>query len=305
MISEAEYGIVPDSHTGNTGGVREELLQCSKPPEQAVFVVSSDHQSLGVTVQNVAFLTLRNGQPARLRGADADGKGRSVRFVRGETQGLQLVTDADGERGFAVDQGFKVALNHRILREGTGVLTDGLLRDLIGQWRTWESHFGVAIDLRTFALVAASHAEFGPRIRELGGVNTATQITMAEAAGVLSGLLWPRTGEIRSRIFQSYMQFRSRGYTDPSFVRELIFIAGPEPITYGSESWHDDFTKSLADTGIARVWVSVDHEAEFHEEIYKILADPVDVDYLQFYPVITEVSRGPGTSITFVLREMF
>jgi len=209
------------------------------------------------------------------------------------------------ERGFAVDQGFKVALNHRILREGTGVLTDELLRDLISQWRTWESNFGVAIDLRTFALVAASHTEFGPRIRELGVANTATQITMAEAAGVLSGLLWPRTGEVRSRIFQSYMQFRSRGYTDPSFVRELIFIAEPEPITYGTESWHDNFTKSLAEAGMARVRVAAAHEAEFHEEIYQLLADPVDVDYLQFYPVITEVSRGLGTTITFVLREMF
>ena len=56
---------------------------------------------------------------------------------------------------------------------------------------------------------------------------------------------------------------------------------------------------------MARVYASAERESEFHAEIYRILADPVDVDYLQLYPVITEVARGTGTTVTFVLREMF
>ncbi|MFC1871014.1 hypothetical protein ACFLYF_01235 [Chloroflexota bacterium] len=209
------------------------------------------------------------------------------------------------ERGFAVDQGLKVALNHRILREGTGASSDRLLRELINQWRAWEYHLGVAIDLRTFALVASSHTEFGPHVRELGGINAQTRITMAEATGVLSGLLWPKIGEVRSRTFQSYGLFHTRGYTDPSFIRELLLIAGPVPVVYGADGWRNDFTKSLADIGIGRIQAAAEREAEFHTEIYRILADPVDVDYLQFYPVIVEVSRNTGTTVTFALQEMF
>ncbi|MFC1900364.1 protein DpdJ [Chloroflexota bacterium] len=210
-----------------------------------------------------------------------------------------------GERGFSVDQGFKIALNHRILREGTGELSDGLLRDLIAQWHTWESQFGVAIDLRSFALVVASNAEFGPRIRELGSGNIAAQVTIAEATGIISGLLWPRAGEVSGRTFQSYRQFRNREYTNPSFIRELIVVTGPETIIYQADGWLGNFNTLLADIGMARIWVATEYEAEFHEEIFQILADPVDVDYLQFYPVITEVNRGSGITITFVLREMF
>ncbi len=208
------------------------------------------------------------------------------------------------EHGFAIDQGFKIALNHRVLREGTGELSDKLLRDLVHQWRNWENNFGVAIDLRTFSVVAASHSEFGPRIRELMG-DMAIQVSAAEAAGVLSGILWPRVGEIRSRTFQSYTQFRSRGYTDPSLIRELLLVSGPEPIAFGSTNWQNDFNDSLAKSGVVRVCITSENEPKFHQDIYQILAEPIDVDYLQFYPVITEVSRGQEITITFVLRELF
>ena len=208
-------------------------------------------------------------------------------------------------RGISVDQGFKVAVNHRILREGTSPSSDALLRDLISAWRTWEARLGLAIDLRTFSLVAASHDEFGPRVRELLEINTTTSVTVAAAAGVLSGLLWPRIVEVRSRAFQSYGPFRTRGYTDPSLVRELLQLAGPHPVEYGTEGWREALTDSLASTGIVRVRADTENVLNFHAEIYRILACPVDVDYLQLYPVVTEVSRGTGTTVTFVLREMF
>ena len=237
--------------------------------------------------------------------ANAVGEVRRQIGHDGRVTALNALNSLLVERGFAVDQGLKVAMNHRILREGTGASSDALLRDLVGAWRIWEAQLGVAIELRTFALVAASHIEFGPRLREVVGGNTPTQITEAEAVGVLSGLLWPRTGEVRSRIFQSYGPFRTRGHTDPSLVRELLPLAGPRPVAYGTEGWRDAFTESLATTGIARVWADTEREPTFHSEIYRLLADPVDLDYLQLYPVITEVTRGPGTTVTFVLREMF
>ena len=208
-------------------------------------------------------------------------------------------------RGIVVDQALKVAMNHRILREGTGQRSDRLLRDLVTEWRNWENRLRVAIDLRTFSLIVASHSEFGPRVRELVDSNTPGRVTEENAAGVLSGLLWPRTAEVRSRAFQSYGPFRARGHTDPSLIRELLLEVGPEPIEYGSEGWLTDFTRTLATTGMARLKAGTARESSFHKEIYQVLASPVDVDYLQLFPVISEVSRDNGTTVTFVLREIF
>jgi len=208
-------------------------------------------------------------------------------------------------RGIVVDQGFKVAVNHRILREGTGPSTDILLRDLMAEWRTIEADLGVAIDLRIFSQVMSSHRLFGPRIREVVGSNTTVDMTGAEIAGVLSGLLWPRAGEIRSRAFQSYAQYRTAGHTDPSLIRELILTNKTKSVEFTENGWLDEFKQTLASTGTVRLWASTELESSLHSETFHILATPIDVDYLQLYPVITEVSRDFGTTLTFVLREMY
>jgi len=209
------------------------------------------------------------------------------------------------ERAFAVDQGFKVAANHRVLRDGTGSSSDALLRDLVTTWRLWEARLGVAIDLRAFVLVAASHPRFAPRVREIIEGAASNQSNPAEAAGVLSGLLWPRTEEVRGRVFQSYGPFRVRGFTDPSLVRELLPYSGGPEVSF-QEGFRDAFARSLAEKGTVTVSASRDREMDLHAEIYRLLADPVDVDYLQLYPVITEVARSSERiSVTFALRELF
>jgi hypothetical protein len=208
-------------------------------------------------------------------------------------------------RGIIVDQGFKVAVNHRILREGTGPDSDSLLRELVAEWRAMEARFGVAMDLRIFSQVMSAHTDFGPRIREVIGSNMPVELTGAEVAGVLSGLLWPRSGEVRARAFQSYAQYRTRGHTDPSLIRELILANSTESVEFNGNGWRDEFEQALASTGTVRLRASEEHESAFQEEIFRILATPVDVDYLQLYPVITEISKESGTTLTFVLREMY
>ena len=231
-----------------------------------------------------------------------------VRRVVGHAERVAALDDLYrllAERGITVDMGLRVAVNHRILREGTSPGSDRLLRDLVFEWRLWEDRLHVAIDLRTFSLIATSHKEFGPRVRELVDSNTPGRVRADDAAAVLSGVLWPRTGEVRSRAFQSYSLFRTRGYTDPSLIRDLLLRTGPDPVVYGCQGWNDAFTDSLAATGMARLSARVEHELSFQKELYRLLSSPVDVDYLQLYPVISEVNRDNGTTVTFILREMF
>ena len=237
--------------------------------------------------------------------ADAVQEIRRLNSHDSRMRALNTLFNSLTAKGIVVDQGFKVAVNHRILREGTGPSSDSLLRDLVAEWRNMEAHLGIAIDLRIFAFVMSSHAEFGPRIKEVVGSNLPAGVTGAEVAGVLSGLLWPRTGEVRSRAFQSYAQYRRRGHTDPSLVRELLLANRTGPVEFDGNAWRDEFTQILASTGTARLWASSERESDLNVETFRILATPVDVDYLQLYPVITEVSRDSGTTLTFVLREMY
>lgn len=208
-------------------------------------------------------------------------------------------------RGIAVDQGFKVAVNHRVLREGTGPDSDELIHELVSQWRNWEHRLGVTIDVTTFSIIACSHNELGPRIREIVGINAPGPVNVADAAGVMAGILWPRAGEVLGRALQSYSQYRTQGYTDPSMIRELLLPDDLETVEFGAEGWHDLFTNALSSTGVARVKADKQHEGEFHQEIYRILANPVDVDFIQLYPVISEVKRDPEITVTFVLREIY
>jgi hypothetical protein len=235
----------------------------------------------------------------------------SVREIRGlnghedRIKGVATLFATLTAKGIVVDQSFKIAVNHRILREGTGPDSDLLLRDLVAEWRAIEERLSISIDLRIFSQIMSGHDEFGPRIRKVVGSNTPLEMTGSEVAGVLSGLMWARTGEVRGRAFQSYAQFRTPGHTDPSLVRELILAESRRSVRYNNNGWQEEFEESLASIGTVRLEASPEYESAVHDEIFRILATPIEVDYLQLYPVITEISRELGTTITFVLREMY
>ena len=202
--------------------------------------------------------------------------------------------------GMVVDQALRVAANHRLLREGTGPASDVLIRDLVRQWRQWERDLGIVIDVRTFSTISASHPVFGPRIRELVDSNTPGNVSANDAIGVISGILWPRTGEVLGHAFQSYRQYRNQGHTDPSLIRELLLRDRAEPVKYGSDGWFETFSQELASAGIAKITSANEDEGPFREAIFAILANPIDVDYLQFYPVISDVDYADGLTVSFV-----
>ena len=208
-------------------------------------------------------------------------------------------------RGMVVDQALRVAVNHRLLRDGTGPISDALIRDLVRHWREWEHDLGIVIDVRTFSMISASHPVFGPRIRALVDSNTPGNVSANDAIGVISGILWPRTGEVLGHAFQSYRQYRNQGHTDPSLIRELLLRDRAEPVRYGSDGWFEFFSRQLAGSGMARVASEKEDEDRFHEAIFKLVANPIDVDYLQFYPVISEVDYTDGLTVTFVFDGAF
>ena len=234
-----------------------------------------------------------------------------VRRVRGQVghskrvAALQDLYDVIAKQGIYAESGFKVAVNHRILRSGTGPDSDALIHELVQTWRRWERELGVGLDLQTFCSLVSSHLDFGGRVRLLLDRGEHTVRGDRDVEGVLYGLLWPRQWEVRARVLQSYQPFRTGGYTDPALIRDLLLDPGPDPIDFGLEDWYAQFANTLATAGVTRIRIPTERRVAFGEVLFQILSTPVEVDYLQLYPVISKYQHGEGMILTFILREMF
>jgi len=210
-------------------------------------------------------------------------------------------------RGLGVDHSFSVALNHRLLRTGSDTASDQLIADMREAWKKIEERFGIAIDLRVFCYLAACNPAFEPRLRAFILATTGANPTTADMVGVVSSVLWPRAVEVRTHALAGFSPFREHGFTDPALVRELILTDRTSEVRLGEPDWLARLQVELA--GHGRVRLSARREAHAEDELRKhlayILATPIDVDYLQFFPSIEDVRRDEVTTVvTLVLREL-
>ena len=256
---------------------------------------------------------LTSGALDRLIGefvSDPDMAG-SVKEVRSQAShsrrfdALQNLYRIIAERGIYAENGLKVAMNHRVLRAGTGPDSDSLLRELVQAWRNWENELRLGIDLQTFCSIVVSHPEFADRARRLLAGGASVSDGPQDVEGLLYGLLWPRRWEARAKALQSYQPFRNVGYTDPALIRDLLLDPAPEPIEFGTEDWNAQLLSALSGAGVASVRVPRERETEFESVIFQLLGTPVEVDYLQLYPIISRHQVDEGMILTFVLKEMF
>jgi hypothetical protein len=207
-------------------------------------------------------------------------------------------------RGVAVNHAFSVALNHRLLREGTNSEGDQLVGELVKHWKREETRLGVSIELRVFSYLAATHADYGPRLKEWIRKASGATPSTSDMVGVLSGVLWPRPSEVRSRLLESYNPFRTRGRTDPAMARELVLRDRLSEVELGSDCWRKRISAELGSLGSVRLTAPRGQEAELCRELLLLIAIPVNVEFLQFYPVVEQVRRTEDqTAVTLILRE--
>jgi hypothetical protein len=210
-------------------------------------------------------------------------------------------------RGLGVDHAFSVALNHRLLRTGSDNVSDQLIADMLEAWKKAEERFGVALDLRVFCYLAACDPAFEPRLRAFILATTGANPTTTDMVGVISSVLWPRAGEVRKHALAGFSPFREHGFTDPALVRELILTDRISEVRLDEPDWLTRLQVELASHG--RVRLSARREAHTEDELRKrlalILAMPINVDYLQFFPSIEDVRRDEAmTAVTLILREL-
>ncbi len=206
-------------------------------------------------------------------------------------------------KGIDVGHALSVSLNARILRPGMGTEWDRLLRDLLLSWEELEAQHQLGIGLREFCYVALDLPGVRASLRQMlqGTYKTPGD---AEFIQVLGGLLWPRGIEIRQRALQSYNPFRTRRLTDPALVRCLLLANSIPTVVVGTDDWQSSFTALMAEYATVQLQCAVRDEHSLRQAIVEVLSTPIDVGYLQFFPVVERIERSDAdTRATLSLRE--
>lgn len=262
-------------------------------------IAPSDLEVVAANLDRI--LTLLNGDASIRQAANAvrardDHEGREA--ARSDLYALF------GERGIGVDHSLSVALNQRLLRRGSNSDSDRLLLDLRTHWEAVQTSLGIAVDLRTFAYLAAVHPAFSDRLKEMVMAIAGHSPGTSEVVGVMSGILWPRPSEVRGRSLETHSPFRESGRADPALVR-LVLEGGDALVEFGSDAWESRVSEALAEHGAVQLVANRDLEAELSGRLHRLLALPIDVGFLQFYPSVDRLQRDElAMSVRLVVREL-
>lgn len=204
--------------------------------------------------------------------------------------------------GIVLGQSFKVALNTRLLKEGVDLRFFDLIFELI-QWRDeFEKTIGLSIDLKLFCFVVVKQEFFRNKIESL---NLNNDKNLIDTANLLSNILWSQSFETRQQHFQSYNPFRQNQFNDPNIVKHFILNDNIKEVNVNDIDWKDKTIKILKRYSSCKLKVERNQFDKFSKDTLAILlAQPLDIDFLQLYMMIDGVEKlKDSIIITLRLRE--
>ena len=109
---------------------------------------------------------------------------------------------------------------------------------------------------------------------------------------------------MRERVFDSYNPYRKKKSIDPELVRNILLTPDLPRVDFGKANWGEKLKQSLAEFGTTQIVSKRVEETSLRKALIKIMSQPVDVKFLQFFPIIERVERADSyTKITLTLRE--
>lgn len=205
-------------------------------------------------------------------------------------------------KGLDVSHALSVSIQTRFLRPGMKPEVDKLLKDLLEHWERLETQFNLAIGLREFCFVALKLPGIRERLNSLVGLTSNS--SDAESIQILSGLMWPRGLEIRQQALESYNPFRRVQSIDPALVRALLLNPNIPQVEFGKSAWQELYIKSIAENGTMQLVAQRQDETKLRHALVQVVITPVDVGFLQFFPIIERFERSEvDTKVTLTLRE--
>jgi hypothetical protein len=215
-----------------------------------------------------------------------------------------VLYEALAVRDLDVGRSLSVSLNARLFRTGTTPKVDELLYRLVQAWRDLEQRFELSINLREFCSIALDLTGVRSALLEILGEAGRRNVADGELISVLGGLMWPRGLEVRQRVLQSYNPFRQRRLTDPALVRTLLLQHSVTQVRVDRVGWYEELKDALRSHGTAQIGAPLDSMGVLRRAMVEALARPIDMGYLQFFPIVERVQRSNGSCfVTVSVRE--
>jgi hypothetical protein len=207
--------------------------------------------------------------------------------------------------GIDLSHALSVSLNNRLLRAGSGPDLDRLLLQFQTHWTALEQRFGLSLGVREFAYVASRDAAIANAVRRfLSATLPAAACGHVTVLSAITSLLWPRAHEVRQSTLQSYNPFRDLRSTDPAIVRHLLLARSIPTIDLGDADWEAQLNRAFTDQGTGRLSTGAGEAARLRALLVRLVATPVGVGVLQFFPAIDRFERADGRLYaTLTLRE--
>ena len=304
--SASDVVIISESTLGGTGVLAEIARVVSRQPQALLaalnaVVAPSELEMVASGLEQFVKLSVDDVEVANAVGAVRAASGH----VRHEAARIALAKVLS-TRGVILDHSLSAALHHRVLRTGTSNVTDILLSDILGKWKSETQRLGIAIPVRSFAYCVASDDDLGPRLRAMVAGITGEPPGLEELTSVLVGFLWAQEEEVRKLAFESPSWYRDRGFTDAALVRELLAPSkAPVVRLTSSPEWYDVFTEFMQQKRTVRLVAAPDESKEFQTALFNILSSPISVRFLSLYPTIENMGRdGLSMWAMFTLREV-
>jgi hypothetical protein len=172
-------------------------------------------------------------------------------------------------------------------------------------WLKTEKELGLALDLQHFCAAAAAINEVSQETAAVLPDTPGPRDDPPDVAAILAGVLWPRPHEIRKNALRSYAPYRRIGWTDPALVRELLPAAVPVAVQFSAAEWQEELRGLLAAHSLAHLEVSTSEQSKLKLYLLRVVAEPIDVGQLQFYPAIESVvTSGEKTVVVLTLPDL-
>lgn len=200
---------------------------------------------------------------------------------------------------YGAEQSVVSCMASRLLRPGSTTATDQALHTLVGEWRREEERLQVEIPSRTWAYLMRQRADLDV------GINITATDTEQHRIDAIQSLLWPRGWSLRAGELESYNPYAKDLSSAPDLLRSMLENS-QAAVDVAAQEADRHVRDLLANEGSAQLTAKPEHSGELSDLLVRLTTKPIETDFLQVYPRITEIRHMPdGTAVVSLeLAEM-
>ena len=185
-----------------------------------------------------------------------------------------------------------ISINSRLLRPGSNVKLDAVYFHILKFRDDLESCLGFVIPNRELAFLSSRVEHIREAIiNYLEGFLNPTRAESVSVIGTIEGLLWARAHETRRHELHSYNPYKKVAFRDPALIRNLLKDHKIAEINFNEDEVIKLISEHLRKIGAVKVSFLPAEADNFREAMSHFITQPIDVEALQFYPVIDRVEQ--------------